>query len=316
MIKRYIGILLSGEWISPEQHQNILEWYQSRPFSLHWELRVLLYLGVLLLTSGLSIIIYKNIDTIGHTAIIFAIAASCSACFYYCFKHRLPFETGKVSHSSPWFDYVLLLGCLLFLALEGYLQFQYSIFGTRYGLATLIPAVLFFGLAYYFDHVGVLSMAITALASFAGISVSPGIVIGYDISESSLIYTGATLSAFLIGAGFFMKERNIKRHFTFTWYNFGFNMFLISMLSALFTLEMPFIYFGLLILECLSLGRYAFREKSFYFLVMAVIYAYIGITWAIFRMEIAWSLSLYYFVFSCAGVIWFFLNYKKLLKLK
>src|SRR4030095_596784 len=159
-------------------------------------------------------------------------------------------------------------------------------------------------------------MAITAFASFAGISVSPGILIGNHISESSLVYTGATLSVFLIGMGFFMKEKDIKRHFTFTWYNFGFNMFFISMLSALFTLEFPIVYFGLLIVGCFLLGRYAIREKSFYFLLMAVIYAYIGITWAIFRMEIAWSLSLYYFVFSCAGVIWFFLNYKKILKLK
>ena len=39
-------------------------------FSLHTELRLLLYLSVLLFTSGIGILIYQNIDSIGHDAII------------------------------------------------------------------------------------------------------------------------------------------------------------------------------------------------------------------------------------------------------
>ena len=39
-------------------------------FSVHWEVKTLLYLGVLLLTSGLGLLIYKNIDTIGHQAVL------------------------------------------------------------------------------------------------------------------------------------------------------------------------------------------------------------------------------------------------------
>lgn len=314
--KKYIDALLSGGWISQEQHDKIETWQRESPFTLHWELRSILYTGVLLLTSGLGIIIYKNIDTIGHTAIILAIAAACGICFWYCCRHRLPYSNLKTEYENPWFDYVLLLGCLLFLGLEGYLQFRYEIFGTRYGLATLIPAVLFFFLAYRFDHVGILSMAITALASWAGITVSPGLLTDGSLSESSLVHTGLILSVFLIAAGYFMKERNIKRHFTFTWYNFGFNLYFIAVLAAMFTLEIPYLYFGLLILGCGLLIRYSIHEKSFYFLLIPVIYGYVGITWLIFQLSLDGILGLYYFVFSCAGVIWFFLNYKKILKIK
>ncbi len=35
---------------------------QTRLFSLHWELKTLLYLGVVLLSGGLGILVYKNID--------------------------------------------------------------------------------------------------------------------------------------------------------------------------------------------------------------------------------------------------------------
>jgi hypothetical protein len=314
--KKYIDRLLSDGWITREQYQRIESWQKEGPFTLHWELRTLLYTGVLLLTSGLGIVIYKNIDTIGHTAIILAIAAACGGCFWYCFKHRKPYTNLKTEYDNPWFDYVLLLGCLLFLALEGYLQFRYELFGTRYGIATLIPALLFFFLAYRFDHIGVLSMAITALASYAGITVSPGLLTQNAFSEAPLIYTGSALSILLIVAGFFLKERDIKRHFTFTWYNFGFNLFFISMLAAMFTLEIPVLYFGLLIAGCILLIRYAIREQSFYLLLMPVIYGYIGVTWLIFHMGLDSILGLYYFVFSCALVIWFFLNYKKILRIK
>jgi len=46
----------------------------GKPFSLHWELKTLLYLGVLLLNLGLGYLIYDNIDNIGHNAVMVAIA--------------------------------------------------------------------------------------------------------------------------------------------------------------------------------------------------------------------------------------------------
>jgi len=190
------------------------------------------------------------------------------------------------------------------------------VFGTRYGLASLIPAILFFLVAYYFDHAGILAMAITAVAAFAGISVSPGILFGTQLSDTPLIYTGATLAVFLIGTGYYLKEKNIKRHFTFQYYNIGFNIFFLSMLGGMFTMELPFVFFGLLAIACGLLTRYAILEKSFYFLLMAVIYGYIGCTWALFQLNPGEMTGLFYFVFSCVGVIWFFINFKKILRLK
>lgn len=316
MRQKYLLNLKDAGLISDQQFEAIVSWQQNKPFSLHWELRTVLYLGILLLTGGLGIIIYQNIDTIGHTAIILLIGLACASCFYYCFKNRLPYSNQQVKHASPWFDYILLLGCLLFLALEGYLQYQYQLFGTRYGLATLIPAILFFYLAYTFDHAGVLSLGITALASFAGISASPGMLLNNQFSEFPLIYTGLALSVLLIGAAFYFKLKNIKRHFTFTWYNFGFNMLFICLLAGCFTLSYPLLYFLLLLLAGFLLTRFAIKEKSFYFLLMTVIYCYIGITWGVFQLGAIDILGLYYFVGSCVGVIYFFINYKKILKIK
>ena len=67
-----------------------------RLFSLHWELRLLLYLGVLLLTGGAGILVYKNIDTIGHQAVLAFIGLVTAGSFYYCLRKKPPFSWEKV----------------------------------------------------------------------------------------------------------------------------------------------------------------------------------------------------------------------------
>jgi hypothetical protein len=69
--------------ISPEQSTVISEYENTKPFSIHYELRTLLYLGITLFTGGLGVLIYQNIDTIGHTVIVALIALITLACFGY-----------------------------------------------------------------------------------------------------------------------------------------------------------------------------------------------------------------------------------------
>ncbi|HMC85145.1 MAG TPA: hypothetical protein VKI61_06445, partial [Chitinophagaceae bacterium] len=60
--------------ITDDSLQKVEAVEKARLFSLHWELKTLLYLGVTLLSGGLGILVYKNIDTIGHQVILAAIA--------------------------------------------------------------------------------------------------------------------------------------------------------------------------------------------------------------------------------------------------
>ena len=101
--------------LSPESYEKLCEKQRNTLFSLHWELKTLLYLGVMMLSTGLGVLIYKNIDTIGHQAILGLIAAICGGCFYYCFKHKKPFSKALVKAPNAMFDYLLLLACLSFL---------------------------------------------------------------------------------------------------------------------------------------------------------------------------------------------------------
>src|SRR6201986_4381710 len=116
--------------ISDESFSKIkLNQEEQKLFSVHWEIKTLLYLGVLLLTTGLGILIYENIDTIGHQFVLMLIGAICVGCFIYCFRFKLPYSTEKVRSPNAAFDYVLLLGSISFLTFVGYLQFEYKVFG-------------------------------------------------------------------------------------------------------------------------------------------------------------------------------------------
>src|SRR5580765_3151949 len=95
---------------------------EKRLFSLHWELKTLLYLGVTLLSGGLGILVYKNIDTIGPQVILAIIALVSVGCFYYCRRKAAPFSTGKVPSPDQFFDYILLFGCLTMITFIAYLQ--------------------------------------------------------------------------------------------------------------------------------------------------------------------------------------------------
>src|ERR1700744_4396677 len=122
--------------ISAESLQKADAAESGRLFSLHWELRLLLYLGVILLTGGLGVLVYKNIDTIGHQAVLAFIALVTIACFFYCARKKPPFSWDKVKAPDSFFDYILLLGCLSLLIFLGYLQHEYNTFGDHYGSAT------------------------------------------------------------------------------------------------------------------------------------------------------------------------------------
>lgn len=294
--------------LSPESLERVKAVTGNRLFSVHWELKTILYLGVLLLSGGLGILIYKNIDTIGHQAILALIAVLCAGCFYYSQRHKLPFSWAKVASPNAFADYTVLLGCLLFVTFISYLQAQYNVFGTRYGSATFIPMLVLFFSAYYFDHLGVLGLAITNFAAWAGIAITPfDVLTGNDFSSTRLIYTGVAIGIALIIAGVLSTARNRKAHFSFTYHNFGTHILLIACLAGLFTANYYLLWFLALAICCSGIYYIAMQAKSFYFIVIVVLYGYVGVSYLIGRwLLLTDSITSYYilmFYFIGSGVV-------------
>jgi L-alanine-DL-glutamate epimerase-like enolase superfamily enzyme len=218
-------------------------------------------------------------------------------------------------------NYIDLDGCLLFLTFEGYLQYQYKVFGERYGLATLIPALLFMVLAYRFDHKGVLSMGITGMAGWLGISTAPTEIFEIDFETGYTLFISLFYGAVLAGIAFFSKIRNKKAHYFFTYFNFAIHLLFIGTLAGIFISDLYLVYALFLGILSFLVIRYARHEQSNYFFLIASLYSYVGASTVYFKVlidlepsgdSIIWF-GFFYFIGTCASIIFFILNFKKLL---
>lgn len=323
---RLLADLEARGLLPPAQAATLADAERNRPFSVHYELRALLYLGVTLLSGGLGVLIYEHIDTIGHQVIIGLIALLMLACFAYAERYRPPFSWGEAPPASVAATYLLVLGCLLLVVLETYLQVQYDVFGRRYGLATLLPALVFFPLAYRHDHRGVLALAITALAAWVGVSVAPLAM----FTDGSREFWAALLSrpALLLGlglvaAGLLSEALGRKRHFAYTYLSLGANLALLAAMALLIHARglAALAWWGLVLGLAAGLVWYARRTQSYLFLLLGVGYAYAAITYGIFNYLLAgtgdsvFNVGLLYLVTSAGGVIFFFINMKRILRL-
>jgi hypothetical protein len=268
----------------------------------------------MLFTTGMGILIYENIGDIGHIVSIIALCVLTIVCFWYVFKHAVAYSNEQVTSPNPYYDYIVLLGSLLFISVQGYLQFQYAILDENLGFSTLITAAFFFYIAYRFDHLGILSLAITALASFWSISVSPQKWYSGDFfSESNLHITAIIFSVVVTLIALLLDRKSIKKHFTFTYLNFCMLIFFVATIVGLFEDENWFGIYQLLIYGgCVFTWYMARWKKSFLFLLYAFIAAYIGTTYFLANTLFKDTIEIWflYSIASCGGFIYFIIKYK------
>lgn len=306
--------LFEKGFISTEQYEKIDLVTSGKVVSIFYELHGLLYLGVLLFTGGIGVLVYQNIGDLGHLVSIGLLVVLTVGCFIYIFRKGPAYSNSEVSGPTLYFSYVVLLASLLFISIQGYLQFQFGILTENLEYSTLVTAFFFFFIAYRFDHLGVLSLAITALASFWSISISPQKWYSDEFFSGPHLYnTAIVFSTALAAIAIFLNKKRIKQHFTFTYLNFCVLIFLTGATAGMFVDEGRFGLYALLIFGGCAFAYFAARQQqSFLFLLYAFIAGFIGTTYVLFMtiLEHAEELWFYYFIVSCGGFIWFIIKYK------
>lgn len=305
--------LFEKGFLTEEQFRKIDLVSSGKLVSVYYELQSLLYLGVMMFTTGVGILIYNNIGELGHILSIIALSILTVGCFWYVFRKALPYTNAQVKSPSHYYDYIVLLGSLLCVSVQGYLQFQFGILNENLGISTLVTSCFFFYVAYRFDHAGVLSLAITALASFWGITASPRKWYSADFFSGSDLYLtaivfGTTLAAAAVG----LDKKQVKQHFTFTYLNFSLIIFFIGAVAGLFSSDRYGIYVLVIYVGC-AFAYFAARWKgSFLFLLYAFLAAYIGTTYFLAKNVFIDDPSVWfsYSILSCGGLIYFIIKYK------
>ena len=309
--------LFEKGFISADQFAAIASYRSQGLFSLRSEIRFLFFIAVSLFVSGAGILVYQDINSVGHVSLLSLLFILCSFCFFYAFKHAPGFSNEKQESKKSLFPYVVLAGNLLAGIFMGYLQYQYAVFGTHYNIATLVPTLLYFFSAYYFDHKGVLAIGITGLCAFIGFSASPSGLLYNDFSETwGLVYYAIALAFVFIVWADFAESGNFKKHFNETYYHFSLHILGVATLSQINDTYWP-LAMALLAAAVFYFVRLAYKLKSAYFLVFAYIYGFFGLSSLfvkLFEFVNLMSLIIYLSPFYLMGVIYFLIKIIRHLK--
>ena len=136
--------------------------------SVRLEMRALLYVGVLLLTSGVGLFVVEHHRSIGPWAIAGSVALAVAACLLWVARAAPPFSWEAVESPSVAFDYVLLLGLLLFASDLAYVEAQFAVLGPRWAHHLLVVGLVYLAAAYRWDSRPVFVQAIKLGMDLAG----------------------------------------------------------------------------------------------------------------------------------------------------
>ncbi len=283
--------------------------------SLYYELRLLLYLGIMLFTGGVGYFAYQNIGDVGHILSMIAIGIFIVIGFIFIGKYAQPYSNKEVRVTQVYFDYILILISLLIITLFTYIQVYYNLVEQLLNFTSFLTAALFLFMAYRYDNRALLSMAITVLAAAFGIAITPINWASGDWMVTSNLYNSSiVLGIVLLVSGQLLHHNNIKQHFRFTFLNFGLMLFYIGCISAIFDSELEIIYALITVASSLTLSYYTWKNKEFLFFLYSNIAAYISFTYLLFTLldkihgdEIFFA---YYIPISCIGYIVFLVNKK------
>lgn len=259
--------------ISEAQHALLSALVRRERMSVFVELNALLYIGVLSLIGGLGWTFRDYVDDLGDAAILTILILLVTAAFGYCIARAKPYSNGPSESPSLIFDYVLYFGCLAFSLTLTFLETRFGMFG-GWNSQLLVASLLFGALAYRFDNRFVLSLALSTLAGYVGLTLNVFDAIDTDILRLSAMLYGA----FLLGVGLLLHRVGIKRHFFDVYLQLGANVVLLAAISGVFEEVTWPLYLGGLILPSGASIYLGVRHRRFAFVAYGTLYGYAGLS--------------------------------------
>jgi hypothetical protein len=241
-------------------------------FSLHAELRITLYAGVLLVMAGVGIILARNLDRIGPLGIVLVIALVAAGCAVPAVRRR---RAGRVPTVAS--EYLLLLAALLLSADLAYAERQFTLLGPSWSWHLLLLAAVHAAIAYACTSPLVLAASLTALAGWFGVGGTPSDVLFLSHSTPSL-GARALACALVITAWRYADHRaRPESSFSDVFDHFAANLAFWGAIA--WCLEWPWNLAGMSLLAVLSYlavrrGLDTGREA---FLVYGTVYAALGV---------------------------------------
>ena len=285
--------------ISPEQHAHLAGLSRGEPLSLFLELNVLLYAGVLAFVGGLGWTVSTWSQQLGDVLVLTALSTILATCFWYCFSRAPAWSPAETPAPSPIFDYVLYLGSLIWSLELAYVESRFHVLSGQLDLYLLASAGLFFFLAYRFDNRLVLSLGLSSLAGWFGLTISHWSAHqGPGYREYALLY------CLLVGVGGSLLQRlSLKPHFFGTYLNVVANVLFWAVLSGVFDRQAYGLWILALLIACGAFFAWGLARRQFAFVAYAAIYGYVGVSTKLIRGITDETFILSYFVITAITML-------------
>jgi hypothetical protein len=285
--------------ISTEQQAHLASLSRGEPFSLSLELNTVLYAGVLAFVAGLGWTVSTWSRQLGDVLVLTLLSIILTASFWYCFSRASAWSAAETAAPTPIFDYVLYLGSLVWCVELAYLENRFHVLSGQWDLYLLATALLFFFLAYRFDNRFVLSLALSSLAGWFGLTISH-----WPSHQDAAYRQYALLYCLLIGIGGAILQRlKLKPHFFGTYLNVAANVLFWALLSGVFEQEDHGLWFVALLIACGASLAWGLKRREFVFVAYAAVYGYVGVSSLLIRNTSDFTLILLYFVLTAIAMI-------------
>lgn len=285
--------------ISPEQEASLARLCRGEPFSLFLELNILLYAGVLAFVAGLGWTVTTWSKQLGDVLVVTVLSAILLGCFWYCFSRAPAWSLAETPAPSAIFDYVLYLGSLVWCIELAYLENRFHVLTGKWDFYLLATAILFFFLAYRFDNRFVLSLALSSLAGWFGLTISH-----WPSHQDATYRQCALLYCLVIGlGGILLQRRGWKPHFFGTYLNIAANVLFWTVLSGVFERQDYGLWFLLLLLACAASLAWGLTRRQLAFVAYAAVYGYVGLSSILMRGVHDDVLILFYFAITAIAMV-------------
>ena len=261
--------------LTPATAARLLRIAKGELVSVHAELRLLLYGGVLLVAAGAGLLVKENLDRIGPTVVALAIGLAAAGCFFWIARTSAPFSRGEATSPHFAFDYILLLGALLVAADLAYIEVQFTPLGASWTWHLLIVSILYGALAFRFDSTTLFSLSLTTFAAWRGVSLAVfarrlELPIGDRVALE-----GAAWGLVFVLLGWALVRLDLKKHFEPSAVHIG---WLLVLLGQTCRLDAGFARVLVLVATGALVAVIGYRSRRFWLLAMGVVGAHVGIT--------------------------------------
>jgi hypothetical protein len=270
--------------------------------SLYRELRLLLYVGILVAMAGVGLLVSEHFGSIGPLAVTAALTVAAAGCLLWVHRQAPPFSWAETAQTHLAFEYLLLLGVLLLGADLAYVETQFTPLGRGWPWHLLFMALLSAALAFRYDSRIVFSVALSAFAAWRGVSVAWLEKALWSSGEEASLRANAIACGIAFSVlGAVLRRSGRKPHFEPAAVHLGWLLVLGALASGLGGDDLAF--GAALLLTGSGLAVFAFRARRFSLFSMGVLGAYVALSALFLRSDPPFLIASLWFALTSLAVL-------------